>query len=148
MGVQKSYVGGLYVDQGLEAVKSWLRPLLLPYVLESYRKVRKEYGLPPSDGTAPAKSATPLSQLSTNTPVEALRSMLASPLAQYSTATVGHLALFNQCLHQKSKPVEWVYTDSVGEGTKTTPVWVGTPRVRVFVAGLMPLIGRPSHCGW
>ena len=147
-GVQKSYVGGLYLDQGLEAVRSWLRPLLLPYVLESYRRVRKEYGLPPSDGNAPAKPATPLAQLSTNTPMEASRSMLASPLARYSTTSVGHLALFNQCLHQKSKLVEWVYIDSVGEGTKTTPVWVSISPVQILVTELMLLVGRSGNCRW
>lgn len=40
------------------------------------------------------------------------------------SATIGHLALFNQHLQQESKPVEWVYSDSTGEGTKTTPIWV------------------------
>jgi len=138
--VFESYVGGLYLDQGLGAVRSWLRPLLLPYALESYRTVRKEYGLPPPDGNAPTKTATPLAQLSANTPIEASRSMLASPLAQYSTTSVGHLALFNQCLHQKSKLVEWVYSDSVGEGTKTTPVWV----VRAIVDGNCVGRGRGS----
>jgi len=138
--VFESYVGGLYLDQGLEAVRLWLRPLLLPYILESYRKVRKEYGLPPSDGNAPTKTATPLAQLSTNTPAEASRSMLASPLARYSTTTVGHLALFNQCLHQESKSIEWVYSDSVGEGTPTTPVWV----VKAIVDGDCVGRGRGS----
>ena len=119
----KSYIGGLHMDQGLEAVRSWLRPLFLPYALESYRIVRKEYGLPPSDGFS-VKRSSPLSQLSPNTSMEASRSMWRSPPpAQYS-ASVGHLALFNQCLQQESKPVEWVYTGSAGEGSKTTPVWV------------------------
>ena len=116
----------MYLDQGLEAVRSWLCPLLLPYVLESYGIVRNEYGLPPSDGNAPMKTKTPLTQLSGNTLMEGSRSTLASPpFAQYTANSVGHLALFNQCLHQESKSVEWVYTDSAGEGTKTTPVWVG-----------------------
>jgi ribonuclease III len=130
LGVNKSYIGGLHLDQGLEAVRSWLRPLLLPDALEAYRIVRKEYGLPPSDGAPPAKRATPLSQLSANAPVEASRSIWDHPShAQYST-NVGHLALFNQHLHQESKPVEWVYTDSAEEGSSTTPVWVC-----IFVAG-------------
>lgn len=132
--MQKSYVGGLYLDQGLEAVRSWLRPLLLPYVRESYRMVRKEYGLPPPDDNAPAKTSTPLAQLSANTPIEASRSMWAAPSpAKYSATSVGHLALFNQCLQQESKRVEWVYTDSAGEGTKTTPIWVSVAYVRISV---------------
>lgn len=124
IGVYKSYIGGLHLDQGLEAVRLWLRPLLLPDALEAYRIVREEYGLPPSDGAAPARKVIPFAQLSANTPMEASRSMWFSPPpAQYST-NVGHLALFNQSLQQKSKPVEWVYTGSAGEGSRTTPVWV------------------------
>ncbi|KAF9649367.1 ribonuclease III [Thelephora ganbajun] len=139
--VFESYIGGLYLDQGLEAVGSWLRPLLLPYVLESYRMVREEYGLPPSDGGPPAKTVTPFAQLSTNISMEASRSMWASPpLARYSATSVGHLALFNQRLQQESKRVEWVYTDSAGEGTKTTPVWV----VRAIVDGNCVGRGRGS----
>lgn len=143
-GVQKSYVGGLYLDQGLEAVRSWLRPLLLPDALESYRIVRKEYGLPPSDGNAPTKTATPLAQLSANTPMDASRSIRASPPhAQYSATSVGHLALFNQCLQQVSKSVEWVYSDSIGEGSKTTPIWVGVVYVCIFAGRV-----NASFCRW
>ena len=130
LGVHKSYIGGLHQDQGIEAVRSWLRPLLLPDAFEAYRIVRKEYGLPPLEGVAPAKRTSALAQLSANTPFEASRSMWFSPPpGQYST-NVGHLALFNQHLQQESKPVEWVYTDSAGEGSETTPVWVC-----IFLAG-------------
>jgi len=62
------------------------------------------------------------------------------PLAQYSANSVGHLALFNQCLQQESKSVEWVYTGSAGEGTKTTPVWV----VQAIVGGDCVGRGRGS----
>ena len=37
---------------------------------------------------------------------------------------VGHLSLFNQYMQQQCKSIEWVYADSAGEGTKTTPIWV------------------------
>ena len=37
---------------------------------------------------------------------------------------VGHLSLFNQFMQQQCKSIEWVYADSAGEGTKTTPIWV------------------------
>jgi len=125
-------VGGLYLDQGLEAVRSWLRPLLLPYVLESYRIIRAEYGLPPPENNAPTKTATPSAQLSANTHAGTSKSAWASPPhAQHSATSAGYLALFNQCLHQGSKELEWVYADSAGEGTKTTPVWV----VRAMVDG-------------
>ena len=128
---QQSYIGGLYLDQGLEAVRSWLCPLLLPYALKSYRMIRDEYGLPPADdvGTS-AKTSIPLA---TNTPSEASRPKWASPPpARYSEASVGHLALFNQCIQQESKRTEWVYNDSPGEGSRTTPVWVSVGYVCIF----------------
>lgn len=147
---EKSYVGGLHQDQGLDAVRSWLRPLLLPYVLESYRTVRGEYGLPPSDGPLPARRSTPLSPLSSNTYMGASRpTWFSPPPAQYS-ANVGHLALFNQCLQQVSKGVEWVYTGSDGEGSKTTPIWVSsTPRVHFFGhTSERSFLGRAGHGKW
>lgn len=141
---QKAYIGGLYLDQGLEAVRAWLRVLLHPYLLEAYRMVREEYGLPPLGGEAPAKTASALTQLSTNTP------RALPPPGQYSTTgNVGHLALFNQCLHKESKSPEWVYTDSVGKGSPTTPVWVSVARAWIFGARTdTSCIGRPSHGRW
>ncbi|KAI0307051.1 ribonuclease III domain-containing protein [Multifurca ochricompacta] len=58
--VFESYVGGLYKDQGLAAVKVWLDQLFTPYVREAYRIVREQHGLPPS---APTTSFKLLSQL-------------------------------------------------------------------------------------
>lgn len=137
------------MDQGLEAVKLWLRPLLLPYVLDSYSTVRKEYGLPLSDGNVLAKTATTLAQLSANIPMEAQRSMWASPpLAQYTGTSVGHLALFNQCLQQDSKSIEWVYSDSTGEGSKMTPVWVSNLCLDFWIRFDATSLGRSSHAGW
>ena len=53
---------------------------------------------------------------------------------------VGHLSLFNQHLQQQSKSIEWVYVDSAGEGTKTTPIWV----VRAMIDGECLGRGRGS----
>ncbi|OBZ70502.1 Ribonuclease 3 [Grifola frondosa] len=78
----ESYVGGLYLDRGLEVVKSWLNPLFGPYLREAYRT---------------------------------------------------HL-------QQQCKMVEWVYADSAGEGTMTTPIWV----VRAMVEGECLGRGRGS----
>lgn len=39
-------------------------------------------------------------------------------------ANMGHLSLFNQQLQQQSKHIEWVFSDSAGQGTRTTPIWV------------------------
>jgi len=55
---------------------------------------------------------------------------VAKDVAQ-STPSIGPLSLFNQHLQQKSKSIEWIYSDSAGEGTKTTPIWV----VRAMVDG-------------
>ena len=147
---EQSYVGGLYLDQGLEAVRSWLCPLLLPYALKSYRAIRHEYGLPPDDCETSAKTSTPHAQHSTNATTEESRPKWASPPpARYSGASVGHLALFNQCLQQVSKSAEWVYTDSAGEGSRTTPVWVSDGCVWIFVAQANTLlVGRSSHGRW
>jgi len=117
----EAYVGGLYLDQGLDAVKAWLRPLLQPYLLESYQVVRAEYGLPPLQEQ---QKLIPFANISPNTAINLSRGGWSSnPPPKFST-TIGHLALFNQHLQQESKPIEWVYSDSTGEGTKTTPVWV------------------------
>ena len=53
---------------------------------------------------------------------------------------VGHLSLFNQYLQQQCRSIEWVYLDSAGEGTKTTPIWV----VRAMVEGECLGRGRGS----
>jgi len=113
------------MDQGLEAVKSWLIPLFRPYSALAYAIVRKQHGLPPLPTSTPPSSVikppwTIPSSLSINyTP---------TPIS----TTIGHLALFNQHLQKANRAVEWKYSDGAeGEGTKTTPVWV----VEVLVDG-------------
>jgi len=119
------------VDQGLDAVKAWLRPLLQPYLLESYQTVRAEYGLLPLQES---QKPVPFGIISSNTDMHISRGS-SNPPPKFS-ATIGHLALFNQRLQQESKPVEWVYAGSAEESTKMTPVWV----VRAMVDG--KCIGR------
>ena len=72
----------------------------------------------------------------------------ADELANTTTTTIGHLALFNQHLQKANKQVEWIYSngrdpidngytdmglspDLAIIGTKTTPVWY----VKVMVDG-------------
>lgn len=98
----------MYKDRGLEAVKAWLQPLFRPYIVEAYRVVRIEHGLSP-DPDPP--SPRPRGDAPPAPPTRLARS-------------IGHLSLFNQYLQQKAMVVEWVYTDSAGEGTRTTPVWI------------------------
>jgi ribonuclease III len=119
----KSYIGGLYMDQGLEVVKAWLDPLFQPYAHAGYCIIRAQHGLPPLPPTSYRSSIPepPLSPLSL--------SILTSALPAPPTTTVGHLALFNQQLQKKK--VEWIYSDAEHLGSKTTPVWL----VKVLVDG-------------
>jgi ribonuclease-3 len=61
----QSYVGGLYVDQGLPAVQGWLHPLLSPYIVEAHALVRKQHGVrdpAPPPRVSFSSSATPSSR--------------------------------------------------------------------------------------
>ncbi|KAH9844386.1 ribonuclease III domain-containing protein, partial [Rhodofomes roseus] len=103
----QAFVGGLYLDQGLEVAKMWLCPLFRSYVTEAYKLVRVQHCLPPEAEVAafPTLNAAP-------------------PLSSRYAANMGHLSLFNQHLQQLSKGIEWVWSDSAGQGTRTTPIWV------------------------
>jgi len=126
--VFESFVGGLYTDQGLASVQTWINELFRPYAEAAYDVVRAQHGLPPR-----VVSPTPSSSSFGTDP------------------TTGHLALFNQHLQKSSKKVEWVYSeehpfgDGAGasadgnspraHGNKTTPVWVGQVLVDNVVYG-------------
>lgn len=76
-------------------------------------------------------------------PIASLDSRISpwsSPPPPRSVPSIGHLSLFNQHLAQQSRHIEWVYADSVGEGSKTTPIWV----VRAMVQGECLGKGRGS----
>ena len=85
-------------------------PLFRPYLVEAYRVVRVQHGLPPDPD--PVTVDQPKHVLAPGYP------------GSHMTSTAGHLSLFNQYLQQTNKVVEWQYCDSVGQGTKTTPIWV------------------------
>ena len=125
----QAYVGGLYLDSGLEGVKPWLYALFRPYVVEAYRITRVQHGLSPDPPAQepPSPRASPPPPFPPAAPVR-------------SVPSVGHLSLFNQYLQQHNKVVEWSYADSAGEGSKTTPIWV----VRAMVAGECLGRGRGS----
>ncbi|KAG6885470.1 hypothetical protein C0993_001335 [Termitomyces sp. T159_Od127] len=126
--VLESFIGGLYQDQGIEAVRCWLDPLFTPYAAAAYQKVRLQHGLP----ILPMPQSPQPSITNTPTPM----------------TTIGHLSLFNQHLQQLDRPVEWVYSDvseevvEVDEATKNaskmTPVWY----VKVLVDGELYGNGR------
>ncbi|CDO73797.1 hypothetical protein BN946_scf185015.g126 [Trametes cinnabarina] len=66
--------------------------------------------------------------------------MVDAAATAHARRASGDLSLFNQHLQQQCKNVEWVYVDSAGEGTKTTPIWV----VRAMVEGQCLGSGRGS----
>ena len=101
-------MGGLYLDQGLEAVKDWLCPLFRPYIIEAYSQVRIQHCLPPEVDVPPVFPTLNASP----------------PMSSRYAANMGHLSLFNQQLQQQGKHIEWVFSDSAGQGTRTTPIWV------------------------
>ncbi|KAI0268136.1 hypothetical protein BC834DRAFT_968356 [Gloeopeniophorella convolvens] len=119
--VFEAYVGGLYKDQGLGAVKTWLDKLFTPYVREAYRVVRGQHGLPAIGAGSELQAATASAPPTTPPP---------SPPPVPFPVTFGHLGLFNQRLQQQGKAIEWVFGDSMGgESTMATPVWVAEARV-------------------
>lgn len=144
--VFEAFIGGLFLDQGLEAVKVWIEPLFTPYADAAYQIVQQQHGLPampPSFGDATSPPPSDLSAPFTDT----------SELSH--TTTIGHLALFNQHLQKTNRKVEWIYSngtdneynnmglspDLVIKGTKTTPVWY----VKVMVDGEFHGRGRANN---
>ncbi|KAJ7637200.1 ribonuclease III domain-containing protein [Mycena rosella] len=131
----ESFIGGLFTDQGIDAVKTWLDALFRPYVHAAYTIVRAQHGLPPAAPDAPADTGG------------STGSQLSTPSPTTDSPPVGHLALFNQHLQKGAQHVEWVYSDQhpFGDaaaaewaGSKTTPVW----SVQVVVDGTVLGRGR------
>jgi len=116
--VFESYVGGLYQDQGLRAVKVWLDQLFTPYVHEAYRIVREQHGQPAGFNNVPDAREVP-------TP----------PRPQVST---NYLGQFNMNLQQGNRRVEWKFDDTVIENN--VPLWT----VKLVVDGDRWGYGRGS----
>ncbi|KAI6135130.1 ribonuclease III [Pisolithus thermaeus] len=111
--VFESYVGGLYCDQGLPVVETWLKALFIPYIKDAYCHVRAQHGLPPLP--LPGDNLTISGDLG--------RRAAGISNDESNGTTHGHLALFNQLMSQKQLDVEWVYASSTEGGTVTTPIW-------------------------
>ena len=119
--VLESFIGGLYVEQGLEAVRRWLDPLFRPYAECAYKLVREEHGLPPFPTPSPSPGP----------PTQPSRAGSTDP--RTPSTTDGHLSYFNQQLQKSDRQFEWIYSNtpdggdaaqtSAPKGTKTTPVW-------------------------
>ncbi|KAG7447587.1 ribonuclease III [Guyanagaster necrorhizus] len=133
--VFESFVGGLYVDQGLDCTQPWLSELFRPYVELAYNTVRMQHGLP--SACAPPSPPPAHNQFPARQP-------LGHTDLNVTETTVGHLGLFNQHLQKANQQVEWIYSthnpdSDDGEevdtemlkGIKTTPVWY----VKVVVDG-------------
>jgi ribonuclease-3 len=124
------------MDQGIDAVERWLKPLLAPYVEEAYRVVRIQHGVmsfpthpTSSHSHSPSSSSSSLSSSSSSSPPlppSTSSPEETSPDFTPLTINIGHLALFNQQLQKTNRAVEWVYANSSGSGTKTTPIWAAS----------------------
>lgn len=118
----EAYIGGLYVDQGLDVVKTWLNQLFRPYSKLAYSLVRAQHGL--SSSTPPPQTG----EQDGTANVQALDDLARMTLS--GSTTIGHLSLFNQHIQKADKAVEWVYSDGgIGEGKKNTPIWAVTVMV-------------------
>ncbi|KAF8914355.1 ribonuclease III domain-containing protein [Gymnopilus junonius] len=156
--VFEAFVGGLYVDQGLEPVQNWVYPLFRPYAIAAYRIAREQHGLPamspsfdPSTGQFSSNGTHQANGKLNGT--NAQNGYHPEPSQLGNMSTIGHLALFNQHVQRSNKQVEWVYSDGsesdtagdgngysdmpglspevMVKGTKVTPVWY----VKVIVDG-------------
>ncbi|PFH49255.1 hypothetical protein AMATHDRAFT_76285 [Amanita thiersii Skay4041] len=116
----ESFVGGLYLDQGLGAVKVWLIPLFRPYAIEAYALVREQYVIPSDSPPAPPASHT-TSKPSPFTPPSTPSSLTPGP-----NGIVNYLYQFNQHLTKLNREAMWTYSEEqVGDGdqNKLMPVW-------------------------
>jgi ribonuclease-3 len=109
--MSQAYIGGLFVDKGIEAVQGWLRPLLKPYIIEAYNCIRRQHGLKVA---ADPNSDTPVhaghgSIAPANAPLKPDLPMSAMPMP----AT-------------KAKAVAKTATTKLGKLEKTVPVAVPT----------------------
>ncbi|KAF9450944.1 ribonuclease III [Macrolepiota fuliginosa MF-IS2] len=142
--VFESFVGGLFLDQGLDAAKKWLDQLFRPYTEAAYRIVRQQHGLP-AIPVVPTPRFPHLNERTglTGSYPNGGRSMNIRDSEVPTAPSGGYLALFNQYLQKGNKQVEWRFSDGrdiedkekegqdsvVVNGKKTTPVWYA----KVFV---------------
>lgn len=83
----EAYVGGLFVEKGMEKVQEWLFEVLQPYAVEAYETIRKEYavtgGIQPTDAIEEAGGA--------------------------GGAETGYLPYLNQICAQRNWAIEWKF---------------------------------------
>ncbi|KAK7049728.1 hypothetical protein VNI00_005759 [Paramarasmius palmivorus] len=152
----KAFVGGLYTDQGLEVVRSWLSALFRPYAEDAYNLVRAQHGLALSDtssssGSSSASPSPPSSPHPDSDGHDAISLPPPNGANAQANVNIGHLALFNQQVVKMAKQVEWVTlpvqyeqhqvpaipstspvnSPDLWKITKSTPIW----RIRVMIGG-------------
>ncbi|KIY52284.1 ribonuclease III, partial [Fistulina hepatica ATCC 64428] len=125
----EAFIGGLYTEQGLDIVRTWLSDLLRPYVQASYQRVRESHGLSRNVAPLPPPQMSSTSSDDSHIPGKGLHDATTS-------STTGYLSLFNQIVSRRGTNVEWKFHDassqssaSEGGGSKTTPMWL----VRLYV---------------
>ncbi|KAJ7499940.1 ribonuclease III domain-containing protein, partial [Mycena latifolia] len=88
--VFESYIGGLYEDQGLECVQTWLEALFRPHVIEAY-------------------------STTTNTDANGTGSVFLTPPPD---SVLSYIEQWNNRLHNSDKRVEWVYSTEHPKGSE------------------------------
>ncbi|PPQ72776.1 hypothetical protein CVT24_012802 [Panaeolus cyanescens] len=129
--VFESFIGGLYLDQGLDVVRDWARKLFPPYAVAAYELTRQQHGLPPMPPSfgngypSSTFSCPPMAMARTSSSTGSLPSPVGGTQGTisgayllpepgeiiYTTPTTGHLALFNQHLQKANRQIEWIYSD-------------------------------------
>jgi ribonuclease-3 len=140
----------VFGEGGIKAVQTWLSPLLRPYIIEAYTRIRMQHGLKVTSSTNPSASTAPpehaptpdTSTISTVTQ-KASVATFSEDLADLVLA--GHLQLFNQHTKQRNILVEWTYDMSYGPtqhgasesspGAVPTPIWTAQAIVQMKLVG-------------
>ena len=142
-GVFEAFVGGLHVEQGLQAVEEWLSQLLSPFISAEYENCRKELrDVNPQDHSELPQCdvcSEPSSLTNTST---ARPPAMSSPLQVHDAISpmatpMGSLAELNEKLSQKKIPdqVKWSEENTAPGQSPTFPIWRLTARYEGDVIG-------------
>jgi ribonuclease III len=145
----------VFGEGGIQAVRTWLSPLLKPYIIEAYTRIRTQHGLKVGSTVGPVVSASSAEHTSTphtSTISMASETIVATTLSEdlADVAPAGYLQLFNQHTKQRNIIVEWTHDMSYGPaqdgaslnspGAVPTPIW--TARAVVGMKAIGQGVGR------
>jgi len=100
----EAYVGGLFVEQGMDPVREWLFEVLRPYAEQAYETIRQEYIITSSGGSGAHPPLTPDDN-------------------GQNDSDGGHLPYLNQICAQRNLNIEWKFLPS--EATSNAiPQWI------------------------